>query len=197
MGGRHSTEEAFALPTQPSRVWFSVPLSEWTANKKKTMGSTPPKKIVNVYSEVQLVPTENYLAREKNEPHFYLRRGYMENMGRIRETVDRWYILETIKRRSSVTDAAGFEPTSLFLICATNGALKKEIQLFLMSPFFYETTRLAKFYSRWRFERNLGFNSKRSSFSPNEGHEQNRSLQLVTQEKIMPRTGLNFFSQTD
>ena len=31
MGGRHSTEEAFALPTQPSRVRFSAPLSEWTA----------------------------------------------------------------------------------------------------------------------------------------------------------------------
>ena len=34
MGGRHSTEKAFALPTQPSRVRFSAPLSEWAANKK-------------------------------------------------------------------------------------------------------------------------------------------------------------------
>ena len=34
IGGQHSTEEAFALPTQPSRVRFSAPLCEWTANKK-------------------------------------------------------------------------------------------------------------------------------------------------------------------
>ena len=35
LGGRHSTEEALALPTQPSRVPFSAPLSEWTAIKRK------------------------------------------------------------------------------------------------------------------------------------------------------------------
>ena len=42
IGGRHSTEEAFALPTQPSRVRFLAPLSEWTANIK-TMRSNPKK----------------------------------------------------------------------------------------------------------------------------------------------------------
>ena len=43
LGGQHSTEEAFALPTQPSRVRFSAPLSEWTA--KKTMRSNQKKSI--------------------------------------------------------------------------------------------------------------------------------------------------------
>ena len=41
--GRHSTEEAFALPTQPSQVRFSAPLSEWTANMKKTIRSNQKK----------------------------------------------------------------------------------------------------------------------------------------------------------
>ena len=35
LGGRHSTEKAFALPTQPSQVRLSAPLSEWTANKRQ------------------------------------------------------------------------------------------------------------------------------------------------------------------
>ena len=40
-GGRHSTEEAFAVTTQPSQDRFSAPLSEWTVKieKNKTMRS--------------------------------------------------------------------------------------------------------------------------------------------------------------
>ena len=46
LGGRHSTEEAFALLTQPSRVRFSAPLSEWTAKINRQWDRTKKNKLL-------------------------------------------------------------------------------------------------------------------------------------------------------
>ena len=76
-GGQHSTEEAFALPTQPSRVQISAPLSEWTANKKKMRLN--PKKMEKKWDDKTIVRA-GIIIIEKRSSGFLEAKFFEENL---------------------------------------------------------------------------------------------------------------------
>ena len=88
-GGGHSTEEAFALPTQPSQARFSAPLSEWTANIK-TMRTNQKKQRLRwgwrrqawhsgiICASYPPVPGSNLAAGRINPKNLFYLRGIVD-----------------------------------------------------------------------------------------------------------------------